>query len=337
MKTKIIAEIGPNHNGDLRLALKIISKLKNSGVDFIKFQIANPKEVYSKDAFLANYQKKNIIEKNIIDMSKKLQLSKKDHLKIYQHCKKSKIRYSCSAFDYKSLKYIYDNFNLPFFKIPSGEILSLDLLDFIKSKNLPILISTGTSNIKEIEYSINYLQSKEKKNITIMHCTSSYPAKLEDVNMNFMNYLKEKFNTKIGYSDHTLGSKASILAASMGAEIIEKHVTLDKNMIGPDHKASMELNDFISLVKEIKLINKMQGKYNKTISSDTMNVKNVAMKSCVANKNLRKNSLLKKEDIIFKRPGIGILPNELEKYLGKRINKNIGIDKVIFKKDVNEN
>lgn len=334
MKTKIIAEVGPNHNGDLKLAFEIITKLKNSGVDFIKFQIANPKQVYSKDAFLANYQKKNIKEKSIINMSKELQLSKKEHMKIYQFCKKFKIRYSCSAFDYKSLEFIYNNFNLPFFKIPSGEILSLDLLDFIKSKKLPILISTGTSNIKEIEFSLNYLQSREKKNITIMHCTSSYPTKLDDVNMNFMKHLKQKFNAKIGYSDHTIGNKASILAASMGAEIIEKHVTLDRNMMGPDHKASMELDEFIKLIKEIKLINKMQGKFKKIISSDTKNVKKVAMKSCVAKRNLKKNSLLKIKDICFKRPGTGILPNEIKNYLGKKINKNISIDKVIFKKDI---
>ena len=251
MKTKIIAEVGPNHNGDIKLALEIISKLKNSGTDFIKFQIANPKKVYSKDAFLANYQKKNIKKKTIINMSKKLQLSKSSHEVIYKFCKKNKIRYSCSAFDLNSLKYIYKKFNLPFFKIPSGEILSIDILDYIRSKNLPILLSTGVSGLKDIEFSLNYLQFARKKNITIMHCNSSYPTDLKDVNLDFMIYLKKKFNTKIGFSDHTIGSQSAIVASSLGANYIEKHITLDRNMSGPDHKSSMEIDDFIKLI-EIK-------------------------------------------------------------------------------------
>jgi len=333
MKTKIIAEIGPNHNGSLDIALEIISKLKNKGIDFIKFQIANPNHVYSKDAFLAQYQKKNIKETSIKEMSKKLQLSQNSHKKLFDFCTKNKIRYTCSAFDTNSLKYIYQNCNLPFFKIPSGEILSLDILDFIKSKNLPILLSTGTSDLKEIEFSLNYLQSNGKKDITIMHCVSSYPAKLAEINMNFMTYLKNKFNTKVGYSDHSKGKHACLLAASMGAEYIEKHVTLDNKMIGPDHKASMEIDEFIDLVKDIKLINKVKGNFKKKLSIETNNIKKVAMKSCVTRRDLKKNQLLKKSDVCFKRPGTGIPPNQLEIYIGKRLNKNIYKDRVLKKED----
>lgn len=333
MKTKIIAEIGPNHNGSFDLALEIITKLKNKGIDYVKFQIASPNDVYSKDAFLAKYQKKNIKEKSIKEMSKKIQLSKSNHKKLFDFCSKNKIRYSCSAFDLKSLNFIYKNCNLPFFKIPSGEILSLDILDFIKSKNLPIILSTGASDISEIEYSLNYLQSHKKKDITIMHCVSSYPARLDEINMNFMTYLKNKFNTKVGYSDHSIGKQASLLAASMGAEIIEKHVTLDNKMLGPDHKASMEISEFIELAKEIKLINKIKGNFKKKLSNETINVKKVAMKSCVTKKDLKKNHILKKSDICFKRPGTGIPPNQVDMYVGKKLNKKVFKDKVIKKSD----
>ncbi len=333
MRTKIIAEIGPNHNGNLDIAKTIILKLKNQGIDFIKFQLANPNDVYSKDSFLAKYQKKNIKEKTIKEMSKKIQLTKNNHKNLFEYCTKNNLRYSCSAFDIKSLKFIYENCNLPFFKIPSGEILSIDLLDFMKSKNLPILLSTGASDIKEIEYTLNYLQSSGKKDITIMHCISSYPAKLHEINMNFMTYLKEKFKTKIGYSDHSLGKQASLIAVSMGAEYIEKHVTLDRTMSGPDHKASMETDEFIKLAKEIRLTNKIKGNSKKKLSSETINVKKVATKSCVTKKDLKKNTLLKKSDVCFKRPGTGIPPNQLEKYIGKKLNKDILRDRVIKTKD----
>jgi N,N'-diacetyllegionaminate synthase len=333
MKTKIIAEVGPNHNGDLKIALEIVSKLKNSGVDYVKFQLANPSLVYSKDSFLANYQKKNIKEKSIIEMSKKNQLSRKEHQILYEFCLTNRIRYSCSSFDLQSLKYVYENFNLPFFKIPSGEIFSLDQLDYIRKKDLKILMSTGVSDEEDISFTLDYLQKFKKKDITILHCISSYPAKIENLNLDYMLFLKNKFQMKVGYSDHSEGFEAPIVAASLGASYIEKHITLDKNLIGPDHKASMEIDDFIKLIKEIKKVNKIKGKPKKYISSDNYNVKNVAMKSCVSKKKLFKNQIIKKTDICFKRPGIGISPKNLKLFIGKRINKNIDQDKVIFKKD----
>lgn len=337
MKTKIIAEVGPNHNGDIKIAKEIVDRLKNQGVDFIKFQISKPNDVYSKEAFFANYQKKNVKEDSIIEMSKKIQLSRKEHKSLYDHCNKLNIRYACSAFDLDSLKYIYRNFNLPFFKIPSCEIFSLDILDYIKNHNLPIIVSTGASNINDINFTLNYLQQINKRNITIMHCLSSYPAKISDVNMEYMLYLKKTFNMNIGYSDHTIGGYASLVAASMGAKYIEKHITLDRNLEGPDHKSSMEIDEFLKLVKEIKLINRIKGTNKKIINSEILNVKNVAMKSCVAKKNLNKNKILKKSDVCFKRPGIGISPKNLMLYIGKKLKKNIKKDHVIFEKDIVRN
>lgn len=333
MKTKIIAEIGPNHNGDINLATELINKLADQNIDFVKFQIANPEKVYSKNAFFAKYQKKNVKENSIIEMSKKIQLKKTEHKKIFEYCNKKNIRYSCSAFDLGSLKFIHKNFNLPFFKIPSGEILSLDMLDYIIDTSLPILLSTGTSKLSEIEFAFNYLNKKGKKDITIMHCISSYPAKLTNINMEYMLFLKNHFNVEIGYSDHTIGPQAAIVAASMGASVIEKHVTLNKNLDGPDHKSSMEIEEFLKLVKEIKLINSIRGNSKKSISHNTRDVKKVAMKSLVAKKKLKKNEKLKKSDILFKRPGIGISPKDLEKYLGKKLCKNIDKDTVIFDSD----
>ncbi len=331
MTTKVIAEIGPNHNGDIKLAKELILSLKDSGVDYIKFQLAIPDEVYSDDSFFANYQRKNSKQKSIIEMSKQIQLTYPQHKILFELCNKNNLRYSCSAFDLKSLKFIFKNFNLPFFKIPSGEIFSLDMLDFIKTKKLQILLSTGTSSLKEIEYTVNYFGEKNKNRLTLMHCISSYPAKKSELNLNYMNYLANKFGVDVGYSDHSLGPEACIVAASMGAKFIEKHVTIDKSLPGPDHKSSMELNEFIKLIKEIKSINIIKGKSKKVLSKETKNVKDVALKSCVSKKLIKKNEILKKEYICFKRPGNGILPNQLNFFIGKKIKVTVKKNKVLKK------
>ncbi len=331
MKTRIIAEVGPNHNGDLNIAKDIVKKLKNSGVDYIKFQLAIPNDVYSDDSFFADYQKNNTNQKTIIEMSKQIQLSFKEHSALFKFCNINKLRYCCSAFDLKSLKYIYKNFNLPFFKVPSGEIFSLDTIDFMKKKDIPILLSTGTSKIEDIEFIVNYLGKNLKNRLVLMHCISSYPAKLSELNLNFMNYLSNKFNLDVGYSDHSLGPDACMVAASMGAKYIEKHVTLDKSFKGPDHKSSMEIDEFIKLVKDIKKINTIKGSIKKIISKETKNVKKVALKSCVTKKFIKKNDLLKKNHICFKRPGTGISPRDLNKYLGKRIKVSVLKNRVLKK------
>ncbi len=328
-KVYIIAEIGPNHNGSFKTAKKMVKYLKNSGADAIKFQLGTPDEVYSQDAFMAEYQKKNTKFKSIKQMSEKNQLSKKNHLKLKHLCKKSKIDYMCSAFDLKSLKFLLNKAKITKIKIPSGEITSLDILEYISKFKKEIILSTGMATFEDIKNAINIINKNFKKKITLLHCVSNYPASPEKLNLKLINNLKRTFKTEVGYSDHSLGGEACLAAVSMGAKVIEKHVTLSRKKSGPDHKASMEINDFFKLVKQIRNIEKMLGSEKKTISSDEIKILKVARKSIIVNKTMKKGEIIKKEYLSFKRPGTGISPMKINSVLGKKIKKNILKNKLL--------
>jgi len=322
-KTLIIAEVGPNHNGSIKQALEMIKKIANAGADVIKFQLASPEKVYSDDAFKADYQKKNDESSSILSMSKKVQLDKKDHIKLKRACEKEGVKYACSAFDIDSLKFLNEKVGLPFFKIPSGEILSIDLLEYISKSKKPVLMSTGMSTFKEILYALNCLKKNNpKRQIILMHCVSSYPALKKNLNLNVMNSLQKKFKKEIGYSDHSIDNKACLAAVAKGAFVIEKHVTISRKKKGPDHKFSAEISSFRKLVKEIREVEKMLGSKDKIFLKDEINVKKVARKSLVTTKDLNKGHKLKRKDITFKRPGIGISPINLKKFLGRKLLKN---------------
>ena len=264
-KIYIIAEIGPNHNGSVSLAKKLIDKISKTDADAIKFQLANPEKVYSKEAFKANYQKKKDSSKTIKEMSKKYQLSKKDHIKLSDYCKKKGIAYLCSAFDLDSLKYLVNKLRIPIIKIPSGEILSIDMLKFASKFRGQIILSTGMSSIKDIKKSLTILK---KSNVTLLHCVSLYPTSLDKVNLNNLNMLRNKFKLKVGFSDHTKSELASLTAASMGITVLEKHVTLSNKMEGPDHKSSLQIEKFSKLVKKIRLIEKIKGSNHRSITNE---------------------------------------------------------------------
>ena len=328
-KTFIIAEIGPNHNGSIKIAKKMIRKLSSIDIDAIKFQLGDPNEVYSDDAFKAPYQKKNDKENSVKAMSKKNQLSKSEHIAISKFCNKLGIPYACTAFDLKSLKFLNKNFKLPFFKIPSGEVTSLDLINYISKQKKPIILSTGMSDFQEIKKVKSMLEKHHKNKITILHCVSEYPAKIKNVNLNIIDELKRRFKCDIGYSDHTNEEETCISAVAKGATIIEKHVTLSKTMSGPDHKSSFTIKEFETLVDKIRKVERLLGKNQKKFSKEEKHIQFAAKKSCVTNKDLKKNHILKKQDICFKRPGTGISPLELNKILGKRIIRDIKKNKVI--------
>ena len=331
-KVYIIAEVGPNHQGSVDIAIKYVKKVSKIGVDAIKFQIGIAEEHYSLDSFKPEYQKKNVKNNlSIIQQAKKRLLSYKDHIKLYRACKKYKIDYICSAFDLKSLKFITKNFKFPFYKIPSGELLSIDSLNFISKRKIPIILSTGMANINEIQQAIKILNKRSKKNITLLNCVSSYPTKLENLNLNFMKKLSKIFKYPIGLSDHTEGEIAAITAVGLGAKIIEKHITFSKQLSGPDHKASMTIEDFEKLVQKIRKVEKVLGKDNKIISNNERQVSKALRKSCVAQRNINKGEIIRKSDISFKRPGIGISPVHLKKIIGKKAKKNIKKDKLILK------
>ena len=330
-KTLIIAEIGPNHNGSLKTALFMIKEIAKAGADVIKFQLANPEEVYSLDAFKAEYQKKNDPSKSIIEMSKKNQLKKEDHIKLKKACNKHDVIYACSAFDLKSLKYLDKKIGVPFFKIPSGEILSLDILRYISQRKKKILLSTGMATFQEISYALNILK---KNSIVLMHCISSYPAKKKDLNLNIIDKLKKKFKKTVGYSDHSLGSNACLAAVAKGVRVIEKHVTISKKEKGPDHKSSMEIVEFKSFVKQIRDLETILGNEEKVFTKSEMNVKSVARKSIVTAKKIFKGQKFKEKDFQFKRPGNGISPVKLKKIVGKFSLKNIEKNKVLKITDI---
>jgi len=330
----IIAEVGPNHNGSFKLAQKMITQIAKTGVDAIKFQLGDPDKVYCLDAFKANYQKITDKSKSIIEMSKRIQLKRQDHIKLAKLCKKNKVTYLCSAFDLDSLIFLDKKINIPLFKIPSGEINSIDMINYIAKKKKRVLLSTGMASFKEIKNTINKLKKHGNKDITIMHCVSSYPAEKRYLNLNVIDTIKEKFDQEVGYSDHSLGDEASLAAVAKGAKIIEKHVTISRKFNGPDHKSSMTILELKNLVKKIRILELILGSRRKNFSKDEKNVQKVARKSLVSARELKKNTIIKKSDILFKRPGTGISPNDFNKIIGKKIKRTIKNNRLIMLKNI---
>ena len=328
-KIFIIAEVGPNHNGSFSMAKKLIDKISKTGADAVKFQLANPEKVYSKEAFKADYQKKNDSSKTIKEMSKKFQLSKSEHLKLSKYCEKKGIIYLCSAFDLDSLKYLVKKLRVPIIKIPSGEILSTDMLEFASKFKGQVFLSTGMSSLNDIKKSLAILK---KKNIILLHCVSLYPTAYDEVNLNNLKLLRNKFKLKVGFSDHTKDELASLTAASMGISVLEKHVTLSNKMEGPDHKSSLKIEKFAKLIKKIRLIEKIKGSNTRSITNEEKKIKDCVRKSVVAKIFLPKRLRLKKKHVTFKRPGTGINPIELKFYLDKKIIKPLKKD-FLLKKD----
>lgn len=320
----IIAEVGTNHNGKLNTALRFVKDVSKTGADAIKFQIANPEEVFSKNSFL-NYEKE-------IKKIKKRLLTYSDHLKIYNECKKLGIDYLCSAFDLKSLKFLINNFNLKYLKIPSGEIRSYDILHYISKTKHPVIISTGMTDFKELNTAIKLIKKKNNK-INLLYCVSSYPAKKKEINLNNITELKNKFKVKVGYSDHYPGIEACVISSILGANIIEKHVTFKRNAKGPDHKSSCTIKEFKKMVEKIK---ENTGFFSNKggIFKHNSKFKLKVTKSIVANKNLTSNKIIKLSDIAFKRPGRGISPLDYRKIINKRLKKNINKNELILLKNV---
>ena len=333
-KTYIIAEIGPNHNGSIKLATKYIKLLARSGANAVKFQLSEPKKALSKDSFPAKYEKNSKgFKKNldIFETVKKRQLTKKNHEKLFKICKKYKIDYLCSAFDIESLKFLNEKLSIRYFKIPSGEILSLDMLEYINKQRKKVILSTGMASFKEIAFCLSKLKMIRNK-IVLLHCVSNYPTRNQDVNLLIMNKLESKFKCQIGFSDHTLSELASVVAVSLGATVIEKHVTLNKKLQGPDHKNSMNIKEFKSMVNKIRDVEKILGNENKKISKKEQEIAKVARKSVVTKIDLYPGMSVTKKNICFKRPGTGILPTNLNKIINKKIKKFLGKDRIILKR-----
>lgn len=329
MKTIIIAEAGVNHNGKVKLARNLVNIAKNAGADYVKFQYFNPEYLTTNFSKQADYQKKTYKQKNNSQkvMLKKLSLSLNQLIEVYNYCKKKKIKFAVSIFDHISLKDI-KKFNLDFIKIPSGEITNYPLLRDVAKMNKKIILSTGMSNIKDIYNALTVLRKyKQKKSkITLMHCTTNYPASEDEVNISSITEMKKKFKIDVGYSDHTIGNEAACAAVAFGARIFEKHFTISKNMKGPDHSASLEPHELKNYIKSIKKTEKMIGTGKKVLlKSEKKNFK-IVRKSIYANKKINIGEYFTEQNIITKRPLKNSNPMNWSKIIGSKSKRNYKID-----------
>ena len=319
-RVKIIAEAGVNHNGSLKKAFDLVDAACKANVDYIKFQTFKTEEVISKNAPKADYQKKNNSDKQTqYEMVKNLELSKKSHLQIIKYCQKKKIKYFSTAFDNDSFIFLRNN-GLDLCKIPSGEINNLPYIRFLGEQGLPILMSTGMSTIQEIEFALNTLvkAGTKKENITLLHCNTAYPTPFIDANITAIKTLKDIFNVNVGYSDHTLGLETAIAAVALGATFIEKHFTLKKNDQGPDHKASLNVNELTKLVKSIRNVELSLGDGIKTpTNSEKKNIL-IARRSIVAATRIKKGTIFSSKNIKTKRPGSGLSPTLWDNIIGTK-------------------
>lgn len=317
MNVFIIAEIGVNHNGDLALAKEMILTAKKIGVDAVKFQSFKAEKLASKYAKKANYQIQNTNDQESqYDMLKKLELSKEDHIYLKKICDEEGIKFLSSPFDVEGIQLLL-SLGIDTIKIPSGEITNLPYLEQVSKFCKNIILSTGMSNLNEVKEAIVILNKYGKPNITVLHCNTEYPTPMEDVNLLAIKTMQNELNLPIGYSDHTEGIEVAISAVVLGATVIEKHFTLDKNMEGPDHKASLNPEEFKSMIKAIRNIEKAMGNGIKTISnSEEKNIK-IARKSIVAKCKIFKGEQFTTENLTIKRPGDGLSPMKWYEVLGK--------------------
>lgn len=329
-KVFIIAEAGVNHNGSIDLAKKLIDVAVQAEVDAVKFQTFISTKLIARNAKKAAYQiELTDPEEMQLDMVKKLELSFSEFCELKKYCDSKLIMFLSTPFDLESIDFL-NKLGIEIFKIPSGEITNYPYLKKIGRLNKKVILSTGMSYLKEIEEAIKILKENGTNDITVLHCNTEYPTPIEDVNLNAMNIIKEKLNVEIGYSDHTTGIEVSIAAAAMGAKVIEKHFTLDKNMDGPDHKASLEPSELKAMVKAIRNIEKAMGNGIKSPSKSEIKNLNIARKSIVANRFIKKGEKFTEENLTCKRPGDGLSPMKWEEVLGQLAIKDFKEDEMII-------
>ncbi len=328
-KVFIIAEAGVNHNGSFNIAKELVDTAKTAGVDAIKFQTFKAQNLVSKNADKANYQKANTGNSDKqIDMLKKLELSFEEFSSLKKYCDHLGIMFLSTPFDLESLEFL-STLDIPLFKIPSGEITNLPYLIKIAQTKKDVILSTGMCEIEEIREAIEVLKKYGTENISLLHCTTEYPTPFDEVNLNAMLTLKQTFNLNIGYSDHTQGIEVPVAAVAMGATIIEKHFTLDKNMDGPDHKASLNPQELMDMVSAIRNIEMAMGNGKKKPTKSEINNKKIARKSIVAVRNIKIGEVFTEDNITIKRPGDGISPMKWFDVLGKSASRDFQEDELI--------
>lgn len=325
----IIAEAGVNHNGRLDLALQLCDAAKEAGVDAIKFQTWKTELVISKNTEMADYQKKNLGKvESQYDMLKNLELSYDSFRLIKDYCDSIGIQFLSTADETESLDFLCE-LGMPFIKLGSGEITNIPYLRYCAQKNMPIIISTGMCNLSDVAIAFDVLTEAGAKDITLLHCTTNYPCPMEEVNLRAMQTMKEAFKCKVGYSDHTMGIEIPIAAVALGAEIIEKHFTLDRNMEGPDHKASLEPQELKYMVDCIRNIEVALGDGIKKPNASEVEISKVVLKSIVAKAAIKKGDMLTSDNITIKRAGSGIPAAHWDMIVGTKALHDFDIDEPI--------
>jgi N,N'-diacetyllegionaminate synthase len=333
-KTFIIAEAGVNHNGSLEIARKLIDVAVNVGADAVKFQTFRAGRLVTANASKADYQIVNMgINNSQLEMLERLELSPEMHRGLFSYCRERNIIFMSTPFDEESADML-DNLGMGLFKIPSGEITNKPLIQHIASKKKSIILSTGMSHLGEVEKAIGWVceiwgKSDKKPQLTILHCVSNYPSKIEDVNLNAIKTMETAFKLPVGYSDHTMGIDIPVAAVAIGAKVIEKHFTLDRNMKGPDHKASLEPNELEAMVKAIRNVEMAMGDGIKKPANSEIDTKYIVRRSLVAARDVKSGERISSNDILLKRPGTGIPAEFKDKIVGMELVKDISADSAI--------
>lgn len=325
----IIAEAGVNHNGSLELAKKMVLAAKDAGVDYIKFQTFIPKKLVSQYAAKADYQKQTTdANESQLKMLEKLALTQNDFIELKVYCEECGIGFISTPFDLDSISFL-DKLNMDFWKVPSGEITNLPYLETIARTGRSVVMSTGMCNMDEIKEAVEVLEENGVGNIALLHCNTQYPTPFADVNLKAMLHIKAEIGKIVGYSDHTTGIEVPVAAVALGAQVIEKHFTLDKNMEGPDHKASLEPNELKAMVLAIRNIEQALGNGIKEMSASEKQNAPIARKSIVAACHIHKGEVFTTENITTKRPGNGISPMKWHKVIGQVAKRDFLEDELI--------
>ena len=328
-KIFIIAEAGVNHNGDSKLAFRLVDKAKEAGADAVKFQTFKSEQLVSRNVALAQYQKDNMPEarENQYQMLKRLELSFDNFKRIKEYCGKKDIIFLSTPFDYESADFLEEI--VPLYKISSGDLTNLPFLEYIARKNKPVILSTGMSTLSEVKEAVAAIQKNQKSisaspysPLILLHCTTNYPCPYAEVNLGAMQTLRDTFGLPVGYSDHTLGIEISIAAAALESTVIEKHFTLDRNMKGPDHKASIEPDELKAMVKAIRNIEESLGDGIKRQTEKELEIMGAIRKGLVAARDLKENEIIQRDMFTIKRPVYGIQPFELKKVIGLRLKRD---------------
>lgn len=334
--TYIITEAGVNHNGSMELAKQLIDVAAEAGADVVKFQTFNAEKLVSKSASKADYQLQTTDKSETqFEMLKKLELKVENHNELINYCKQKGIAFLSTAFDTDSVE-LLNQLGLDTFKIPSGEITNLPYLQKIGSLRKKVILSTGMSNLEEIGDALKVIveAGTPKEMIIVLHCTTEYPTPMEEVNLSAMLTIRDTFKVSVGYSDHSPGIEVATAAVALGATVIEKHFTLDKNMQGPDHKASLEPDELKAMIKAIRNIEKAMGDGVKTPTPSEIKNKPIARKSIHLAKTLQAGHVLSADDLTMKRPGTGISPMEINSVIGKKLTNNFLADHLLKLGDI---